>query len=379
METASRQPQVHDEDAVQLFTWHAAKGMEWPIVVVTTLDRDIKGRLPSLDIEYTSFDELDAILDNARIAFSPEFAAPETNERFQAPLDEKVREEGLNLLYVALTRPREQLILEWPEQLEGSTRYTFWHLLQESAHMHLDANLMCVGDQEFPCRVTAADKEPPLVYEQVDLPMTSSLPTIGRRALRHLSPPEKLTPEFVTPSSLHGLEAEPQAFSIATISYGQPLTLTLQSGAERGLIVHRALELLCQGVSEKRARAALGVSIQDSDWQTLRSAAKAFMQTVSDQFHPSALHWEVPIVGSDQSGSVISGTIDLLIETDDGYWIVDHKSDETDDRHERFLRYWPQLDCYAKALVEGMGYRVVGVAIHWVGYGEIAIFRNKSQ
>lgn len=54
------------------------------------------------------------------------------------------------------------------------------------------------------------------------------------------------------------------------------------------------------------------------------------------------------------------------------YWIVDHKSDETDDRHERFLRYWPQMDCYAKALVEGMGYRVVGVAVHWVGYGEIS-------
>ena len=158
-------PQVHDEDAVQLFTWHAAKGMEWPIVVVTTLDRDVKGRLPSLDIAYTSFKELDAILDNARIAFSPEFAAPETNDRFQLSLDEKAREEGLNLLYVALTRPREQLILEWPQQLEESTRYTFWHLLEESTHMHLDANRMCVGGQEFPCRVTAADKEPPAVFD----------------------------------------------------------------------------------------------------------------------------------------------------------------------------------------------------------------------
>jgi ATP-dependent exoDNAse (exonuclease V) beta subunit len=238
--------------------------------------------------------------------------------------------------------------------------------------MYLDANLMCVGDQEFFCRVTAADKEPPFVFDQVESLMSPLLPTIGRRALRKLDHPEKLTPEFVTPSSLHGLETEQQTFSIETISYGQSLTLTLQPGTERGLIVHRTLELLCQGVSEKRARAALGISIQDSDWQTFKSAAKAFMQTVSDQFHPSTLHWEVPIIGSDHSGSVISGTIDLLIETNDGCWVVDHKSDETDDRHERFLRYWPQLDCYAKALVEGMGYRVVGVAIHWVGYGEIS-------
>ena len=365
-------PQVHDEGAVQLFTWHAAKGMEWPIVVVTTLDRDVSGRLPSLDISYTSFNDLDAILDNARIAFSPAFAASETNDRFQFSLDVKAREEGLNLLYVALTRAREQLILEWPQHLAESTRFTSWHLLQESAHMHLDANHMCVGGQEFPCRVTAADKEPPAIFESAVSPLTQLAPTIGRRALQHTDPPTQLTPEFFTPSSLHGLEAEGQPKAISTIRYGQSLTLTLPSGAERGLIVHRALELLCQGISEKRTRAALGIAIEDTDWQALKSTAKAFMQTVSDRFQPTALHWEVPIVGSDQSGSVISGTIDLLAETNDGYWIIDHKSDETEDRDERFARYRPQLDCYAKAISEGMGLHVAGVAIHWVSYGEIS-------
>ncbi|MBC2710634.1 MAG: PD-(D/E)XK nuclease family protein [Desulfosarcina sp.] len=82
--------------------------------------------------------------------------------------------------------------------------------------------------------------------------------------------------------------------------------------------------------------------------------------------------WEVPIVAADKAGSVINGTIDLLFETNDGYWIIDHKSDETDEREERFLRYWPQLDCYARAASEGVGLFMVGVAIHWVCYGEIS-------
>ena len=112
--------------------------------------------------------------------------------------------------------------------------------------------------------------------------------------------------------------------------------MTLPSGAERGLIVHRALELLCQGIADQRVRAALGIAIEDADFQVLRSTAKAFMQAVSDRFKPTALHWEVPTVGSDKSGSVISGTIDLLIETNEGYWIIDHKSDEIEDRDERF-------------------------------------------
>ena len=47
-------------------------------------------------------------------------------------------------------------------------------------------------------------------------------------------------------------------------------------------------------------------------------------------------------------------------------------TDEVDDREERFARYRPQLDCYAKAISEGMGLHVAGVAIHWVSYGEIS-------
>jgi ATP-dependent exoDNAse (exonuclease V) beta subunit len=146
----------------------------------------------------------------------------------------------------------------------------------------------------------------------------------------------------------------------------------LPSGAERGLIVHRALELLCQKVDPNTARRALGLSIDDADWAALQSTAKRFMETLSARFHPTALHWEVPIVAADKAGSVISGTIDLLIETSDGYWIIDHKSDETEDRKERFIKYWPQLDCYARAVSEGMGFSVSGVAIHWACCGEIS-------
>ena len=365
-------PHVHDEDAVQLFTWHAAKGREWPIVVVTTLDRNAKGRLPSLDIEYTSFKDLGAVLENARIEFSPEFAAPETNENFQLTLDEKAQEEGLNLLYVALTRPREQLILEWNQNLATSKRFTFWHLLKDSANMRLEANRMHVGDTSFSCRVTAADRELPFEFQSLEKSSTPALPTVGRRALRPAAAPSILTPEFIAPSRLHDLEGKQRPSKISTIRYGKPLKMLLPSDAERGIIIHRALELLCQDVSGDKARIAIGVPISEADWQALQLAAKCFMETLNERFGPDSIHWEAPIVASNNSGSVISGTIDLLIETIGGYWIIDHKSDETDDREDRFARYLPQLDCYRRAVSEGMGLYVAGVAIHWVGYGEIS-------
>jgi len=368
-------PHVHDEDAVELITWHAAKGMEWPIVVVTTLDRKVENRLPSLDIEYTNFHDLNAVLDNARIKYSPKFSADETNDRFKTPLDDMARIEGLNLLYVALTRAREQLILEWPGNLAESSKYSYWHLLCDSAKMRLEANRIKVGDTSFPCRVTAADREPPEALEQPVSPLSQNLPAVGRRAL-HLAPlPENLTPVFLTPSSLHDEGMVEESMVVQTVQFGKPIELTLSSSAERGLIVHRAIELIGQHVPPDRACSAMGLSQDDPDWQALQSTTEQFMQALSTRFQPTALNWEVPIVAENKTGNVISGTIDLLVETKDGYWIVDHKSDETDGRERRFMRYLPQLDCYAKAISEGMGLPVAGVAIHWVSYGEISCRR----
>ena len=161
-----RQPesQVHDEEAVQLQTWHSAKGKEWPVVIVTTLDRDVAGRLPSLDIEYVDFGDLDHILDNARLEFSPEFAAPETTKRFKESLDEKARTEGLNLLYVALTRAREKLVMEWQTNLQDSSRYTYWHLLRDAGNVRLGADDLLVGQKAFPFQRISAEKGTPVVF-----------------------------------------------------------------------------------------------------------------------------------------------------------------------------------------------------------------------
>jgi ATP-dependent exoDNAse (exonuclease V) beta subunit len=111
---------------------------------------------------------------------------------------------------------------------------------------------------------------------------------------------------------------------------------------------------------------------EESDWQALQKNADLFMETLASRFSPVSMQWEVPVLAADKAGSVISGAIDLLMETGDGYWILDHKTDETDNREKRFNQYLPQLDCYAKAISEGMGLKVAGVAIHWVCYCEIS-------
>ncbi len=369
-----RQPdaKVHDELAVQLLTWHSAKGKEWPVVIVTTFDREVCGMLPSLDIHYSDFNDLDRILENASLEFSPSFAASETNECFTASLNEKAQKEGLNLLYVALTRAREKLILEWQGNLQTSKRYTYWHLLKNNADVQLKANTFLIGQETFPCCVITADREPPAAFAAPVSRQIRNLPRKGRRALNAGPLPDDPAPLFITPSGLHGHQAKSRPESCDTIAYGRPLNLSLPSGAGRGLLIHRVLELLGQGVSQDKVRSLLDISITDEDWIKIQKMAASFMQSLRENFGPLALHWETPIVAQNSSGSVIGGNIDLLVETSEGYWIVDHKSDEPKELEETFNHYLPQLACYAQALTEGMGLKVNGLAIHWACMGSIS-------
>ena len=157
--------------------------------------------------------------------------------------------------------------------------------------------------------------------------------------------------------------------TLRSLECGPPLTLSLTPGTGRGLLIHRAIELLGQKVAPEKARNALGSEITDDDWSELEKMTQGFMECLQAHFQPVSLHWEVPITAKNHQGSVVGGTVDLLVETPDGFWIVDHKSDEPQDIEELFNHYLPQLQCYSQALTEGMGIQVCGVAIHWACLG----------
>jgi ATP-dependent helicase/nuclease subunit A len=110
-----------EPDAVRLMTIHAAKGLEFPVVCVADLGRASGGRVPRL------------LVDGGRIGLSllrldgmkatPELDYAELSEaRKRADAEEEDR-----VLYVAMTRARERLLLSgaidfesWPLERDGS-------------------------------------------------------------------------------------------------------------------------------------------------------------------------------------------------------------------------------------------------------------------
>ncbi len=121
-----------DPRAVQLLTIHRAKGLEWPVVVVPALGG--KRRSTSADAHFERTHGL------ALRPWLPDTLEDFTSSRFEQVKQElKCRElaEYRRLLYVALTRARDMLILSGSE--ERGSKDSWWHML--NGRLEVDAGL----------------------------------------------------------------------------------------------------------------------------------------------------------------------------------------------------------------------------------------------
>ncbi len=101
-------------------------------------------RLPNTKVDYDDFSDLDTIMDHAWVRIHPKFHSKEKSDAFVEDLKPESHENSKRLLYVALTRAREKVILEWPEYLpktKGKWQGTYWQNSagQQRQRLHLQA------------------------------------------------------------------------------------------------------------------------------------------------------------------------------------------------------------------------------------------------
>ena len=370
------EPRVLDQDAIVLSTWHSAKGREWPVVAVCQLDRDIKAGLPSLDIAYDSFDDLGHLLDHARIEYSPSFGAQEANERFIGPHQAARELEARRLLYVAMTRARDRLILEWPAFLAGKGSPTNWSVLADDCQVAMDAGEgeLSVAGKSFPCITTIGAEELPEAFVTASEVGDAELPVFGRRAIRRGMRPEARTPDSRTASSLEQIDIAAAAADLEIRTYGPPLSLEIPlSGTTLGTFLHRCFEVLGPRPSlTPRLAAMTGVALDDMAVDLVGEHVQRFEHWMRDALGAKTIRREWPLLAMGDDGAVMSGTADLFIETPGGTWVIDHKSDRVSDPREAMLIYLPQLEAYAEML-EQAGHKVAGIGVNWIRRGEVVL------
>ncbi|MFC1552105.1 UvrD-helicase domain-containing protein [Candidatus Latescibacterota bacterium] len=369
-------PRVLDEDAIELVTWHSSKGREWSVVGVCGLDKKIRTNLPNLNIGYSTFEDLSQILDYAQVEYSPSFAAPETNDLFKADLKISAETNARRLLYVAMTRARNKLILEWPSYLEGKDNLTYWSIIAQELGVKCEDGLLVINEKSFPCIIKQGGSDLPVDGDINSTPEKMLLPTIGRRAIKRGPLPEILTHDSIAPSKLLALNNNKEHLDLMVERYGDGLDIEIGlTGATLGIFLHRCFEVLgANPEAAKRLPEITNTDISEDALKKITSNIEGFEDWLQQNYKIKYIDRELPLLTLDESGSFISGTADMVIHMIDGVWIIDHKSDQVDDVKSSYNSYRPQLEYYIKALASE-GIKVLGVGINFIRRTEVVLER----
>lgn len=361
-------PDGWSSSGIEICTWHAAKGREWPITVVAGLDKKIAERPGTLRAEFDGFDDLDNVLDHAGLGYLPDIAAPESQETFaeaRRPEDER---DAARELYVALTRARDRLILVLPREPSKAreTAERMVDLLRDRAGFDASEGALTVAGQTFAARVTEG------IPDEPDHPVQVATDTYPRFGIARDLPDNPRTPWRRSPSTIAKTEPVP-AMPLKTVQLADGVTETRTGSAtERGTAWHLAFRVLAER-PDLADRMAAATGLPDPAIAQIGKQAEALTGWLAGQGY-DRLYFELPLQEIAADGSETNAILDCLAEGPKGLLIVDHKSGPCPDPDARFAGYRPQLDAYA-AMVRAKwpDKPLNGIAIYWMSEGNLSL------
>jgi len=370
---AQPRPKSINTQAVQLLTWHSSKGLEWPVVIVMGLDKNKAPQLPDISLGYTDESRNDP-LKNTYVKFFTKFQDDQSNKAFVAELEQAAHSTTKNLLYVAMTRAREQLILPWPSFKEGKEgEFSFMHKLMHKCNMQVKAETIVMDNLSEESNFTASIISAEL-SDVEDEKLKSSSIDYGRVAIQVMNTTQSI-PLQVSPSNTEEVENNLDTSKLSLVSYGPNVTLSgiRIDAADLGTLVHHCYHvLLVKPALSDRLFASLNKKLPEDIFMQIQEQVRAFKSYSERDLQVVNIQCEIPILSKDTQGSTVSGSIDLLIETTEGYWIIDHKSDRVEDFTEQFIHHYSQLEAYAK--YTKLNKPLLGLGINWIRYGKASLF-----
>jgi ATP-dependent exoDNAse (exonuclease V) beta subunit len=353
-----------DVDSVRIMTIHAAKGLEFPMVVLSGM---------TAQPMHTSGVRLLWTQDGYAVSLSKDLQTGDFRD--QLPLDEQMSSyERLRLMYVAATRARDHLVVSLHRS--GATDTNARRLADADAAMAGAEQLPAGAGRSAPAQVTSAVSTPPdfeIWLAGVRRSATASRyhPAFSASGLEGTDPDaEGSLPDVEGPLPDIAIEADVAITVTRTdddvasgvAKGGRDVELPAWSkgryGSAIGRAVHGVLQVvdLASGEGLEDAVAAQCVAEGVIEYSLLimalvRSALDSEVVTRAS----TREHWRESYAGMVQEdGTVLEGFVDLIYREDDGSLvIVDYKTDDAPDAAlpARAAYYAPQLNAY-EAMVE---------------------------
>lgn len=360
-------------DEVRIMTAHGAKGLEAPVVILPdTTDAPGSGGRSRL-LNPSKYGRKGA----PPIWLGPRTADPDAVAELRAAAAEREAEEHRRLLYVALTRAEDRLLICGAPSRGKAANAESWYALsaaalQDEAGQPRDAwpegalerietpIKSAAGAQLSGLRLTGAGDPAPPAKPVAKVEQAIEAPAW----LRQTAPQETLPPD-VAPSDLGGEDPEPLSRRRGGSGLGR------EAAARRGEIIHLILEKCAdlEGAALERAAgrivARAGGFSEAVQADMVAEATRVLTHPdFQDLFGPHA-HAEADLTAvlPDLGPGEIHGRIDRLAILPDRVLIVDFKTGgRPDTPPEGYLR---QLSVYARALATLYPERKIETGLLW--------------
>ena len=354
--------QESDEGAVRVMTIHAAKGLEFPILVLAGLGAGANNqRDPVL------FDRLNGQVE---VKAGPQAVKLQTAgyEELLATDKERDEKERVRVMYVAATRARDHLIVSLyrksgdskppaariAEFMQGADH--LWQPFHPTAMPAADSpesrDDTTAADRDTAAAREQWEEERGLVYAARRLPVAAAATRIAQEAKEEQDIPDEPWRRGRAGTNLG--RAVHAALQVVDLGTGAGLDDIAQAQAAAEGVPGRANEIA------RLVRGAL---------------ASSLVQRALD----SKRYWrETPVAGPVGDG-IVEGFIDLLFEEENGFVIVDFKTDDlrSDDSMDKAVsRYRLQGGAYALALTKATGVKVKEVSFLFLKPNQISTIDN---
>lgn len=370
-------PASLDPNAVRVMTYWGAKGLEWPLVIMMQLEKEKRGALFSPCAEADGAIDWSSPLAGRWLRFWPWpygahkkdvfLDAAAANSEIGKAVELRAREESVRLLYVGMTRARDYLVMVQPE----NKRLAWLDDLivgDASAHVTLPTehgNPVMVGGIAHPCRFQVLAAAEPEERPVTQLFLARPRDVAARRPL-HIRPSDAVGAERFAISGRIELGARVPLSGEADMQrVGQALHAIIacdDKHADPGVRLQRAQAIFERwGVRQLLAEDCL-------------AAADRLWSMLDERFRPTRVRREVPVhayVGD----QLVRGVIDLLLETSEGFVIIDHKSfpGSLEKAEQRALGHAAQLRVYAQAIEAATARSCAAMLIHMPILGRLLL------
>ena len=347
---------------VRVMTVHGAKGLEAGVVFLAdTCGAAASGRGPTLMMVPRTHAGDGA--PHIPVWPGPKADDPPALAAARAELATRAEAEHRRLLYVAMTRARDRLVMCGHDTGRARSEGAWYDLVRDglSAAEGVERTEDAPGEIGLRLRSGEAASRAIEPAAEPELALAPPRPDWLHAAAAHETPPGRP----LSPSALVADDGEAPSFSASPGA---------DAGRVRGVLLHRLLKALPDVAQERRAEAARMIAATGEEAlgaELCESLAKAALAIVGDPTFSAVFaagsRGEVPIVGRLTDGRPVSGRIDRLAVTDEAVLVVDYKTDRRPPAPGAPApdAYLAQLGAYAELVARIWPDRPVRAAILW--------------